>query len=206
MTIIKICGLMEREHIETAVAAGVDWIGFVFAPSKRQVSIAQAAELAQAVPAHVKKVGVFVNAEPAFIQEAAGAVGLDFIQYHGDESNEDIQAIGLPSIKAFSIRSADDLAEAAKFNVNYYLFDAPGTDYRGGSGHTFDWSHLEAWQGAPFLLAGGLNKNNVANAITSVQPFGIDVSSGVEQDGQKNHALIKQFILQARGAIQRANN
>lgn len=200
MTIIKICGLMEREHIETAVQAGVNWLGFVFAPSKRQVSIEQAKALAAAIPSHIKKVGVFVNAEPNFIQQAAEEVGLDFIQYHGDETNEDIQAIGLPSIKAFAIRSADDLAAATKYEVDYYLFDAPGTDYRGGSGHTFDWSHLHAWQGGPFLLAGGLTIDNVANAITAVQPFGIDVSSGVEQDGRKNNDKIKQFISNARGA------
>lgn len=206
MTIIKICGLMEREHIETAVTAGVNWIGFVFAPSKRQVTIEQAKTLAEAIPSHIKKVGVFVNAEPAFIQQAAAEVGLNFIQYHGDETNEDIQAIGLPSIKAFAIRSADDLAEAAKYEVDYCLFDAPGTDYRGGSGHTFDWSHLQTWQGAPFLLAGGLNINNVATAITTVQPFGIDVSSGVERDGRKDHQLIEQFIKRARGANSHAYN
>lgn len=206
MTIIKICGLLESEHIETAVKAGVNWIGFVFAPSKRQVSIEQAKALAEVVPNHVKKVGVFVNAEPAFIHEVAKEVGLDFIQYHGDETNKDIQKIGLPAIKAFAIRSADDLAEAAKYEVDYYLFDAPGTDYRGGSGHTFDWSHLQAWQGAPFLLAGGLTIENVAQAITTVQPFGIDVSSGVERDGRKDHELIEQFISQARGASNHANN
>ena len=206
MTIIKICGLMEREHIETAVQAGVNWIGFVFAPSKRQVTIEQAKVLAEAVPAHVKKVGVFVNAEPDFIQQAAQEVGLDYIQYHGDETNEVIQAIGLPSVKAFAIRSEEDLKEAAKYKVDYYLFDAPGTDYRGGSGHTFDWSHLKAWKGAPFLLAGGLNIENVANAITAVQPFGIDVSSGVERDGRKDHELIEQFISKARGAEQHASN
>lgn len=206
MTIIKICGLMEREHIDSAVAAGANWIGFVFAPSKRQVTIAQAKKLATALPTHVKKVGVFVNAEPTFIQKAQLEVGLDFIQYHGDETNEDIQAIGLPSVKAFAIRSEDDLKEAAKFNVDYYLFDAPGTDYRGGSGHTFDWTHLKAWHGGPFLLAGGLTIENVKNAIATVQPFGIDVSSGVELNGRKNNDLIEQFIIRARGANEHANN
>ena len=206
MTIIKICGLMEREHIQAAVEAGVNWIGFVFAPSRRQVTVAEARELAAAIPAEVKKVGVFVNAEPAFIHQVQAEVGLDFIQYHGDETNEDIQAIGLPSIKAFAIRSADDLADAAKYNVDYYLFDAPGTDYRGGSGHTFDWSHLNEWQGAPFLLAGGLTIDNVATAINTVQPYGIDVSSGVELNGRKDRHLIEQFILQARGANNYANN
>lgn len=206
MTIVKICGLKEIEHVQAAVNAGADWIGFVFAPSKRQVTIEQAKELAAAIPASIKKVGVFVNAEPAFIKEAARSVGLDYIQYHGDETNEDIQAIGLPAVKAISIRSAEDLKQAATFTVDYFLFDAPGTEYRGGSGHTFDWSVLQLWQGTPFLLAGGLNADNIQTAIETVQPFGVDVSSSVEIDGRKDSTLIEQFIANAKGANEHANS
>ena len=181
MTFVKICGLKELEHVQTAVNAGANFIGFVFAPSKREVSIEQAKGLAKHIPAHVKKVGVFVNA---------------------DETNAFIQHIGLPAIKALSIRNASDVLNAASYDVDYYLFDAPGTDYRGGSGHTFDWSLLEQ-SNIPrekVILAGGLNPSNVAQAIGLVQPFGVDVSSGVEKDSVKDSALIQSFLQAAKGA------
>ena len=202
MTFVKICGLKEPEHVQTAIHAGADFIGFVFAPSKREVSIEQAKRLAKQIPANVKKVGVFVNADEAFLKEVYDKVPLDYIQYHGDETNAFIQHIGLPAIKAFSIRNAEDVLNAARYDVDYYLFDAPGTDYRGGSGHTFDWSLLEQ-SNIPrekVILAGGLNPSNVAQAIELVQPFGVDVSSGVEQDGVKNDVLIQSFLQAAKGA------
>lgn len=202
MTFVKICGLKEPEHVQTAVHAGANFIGFVFAPSKREISIEQVQALAKQIPANVKKVGVFVNADEAFLKDVYEKVPLDYIQYHGDETNEFIQHIGLPAIKAFSIRNAEDVLNAARYDVDYYLFDAPGTDYRGGSGHTFDWSLLEQ-SNIPrekVILAGGLNPSNVAQAIELVQPFGVDVSSGVEQDGVKNHVLIQSFLQAAKGA------
>lgn len=202
MTFVKICGLKEREHIQTAIDAGADFIGFVFAPSKREVTIEQAHELAKGIPKSVKKVGVFVNAEQEFLQEAYEKVPLDYIQYHGDETNEFIQQIGLPAIKAFSIHNKEDVLKAARYDVDYYLFDAPGTDYRGGSGHSFDWSLLEE-SNIPrekVMLAGGLNPQNIAEAIHLIQPAGVDVSSGVEQDGVKNEGLIKSFLQMAKGA------
>ena len=202
MTFVKICGLKEPEHVQTAIHAGADFIGFVFAPSKREVSIEQARMLAKQIPANIKKVGVFVNADEAFLKEVYDKVPLDYIQYHGDETNAFIQHIGLPAIKALSIRNADDVLNAAHYDVDYYLFDAPGTDYRGGSGHTFDWSLLEQ-SNIPrekVILAGGLNPANVAQAIELVQPFAVDVSSGVEKDHIKNRALIQSFLQAAKGA------
>ena len=202
MTFVKICGLKEREHVQTAIDAGVDFIGFVFAPSRRVVTIEQAHELAKGIPDSVKKVGVFVNAEQAFLQEAYEKVPLDYIQYHGDESNDFIQQVGHPAIKAFSIRSKEDVLEAASYDVDYYLFDAPGTDYRGGSGHSFDWSLLVEANipREKVILAGGLNADNIAAAIQLVQPAGVDVSSGVEQNGVKNEGLIKSFLQTVKGA------
>lgn len=202
MTLVKICGLKERSHVKTAIHAGADFIGFVFAPSKRQVSIEQAFELAKSIPENGKKIGVFVNAEKDFLQEAYEKVPLDYIQYHGDETNEFIQQVGLPAIKAFSIRTKEDVQKAADYDVDYYLFDTPGTDYRGGSGHSFDWSLLEELNipREKIILAGGLNKDNITAAIHLVQPAGVDVSSGVEQDGVKNEALIKSFLQTAKGA------
>lgn len=202
MTFVKICGLKEPEHVQTAVNAGANFIGFVFAPSKREVSIEQAQALAKHIPASVKKVGVFVNADETFLKDVYNKVPLDYIQYHGDETNAFIQHIGLPAIKAFSIRNTADVLNAASYDVDYYLFDAPGIDYRGGSGHTFDWSLLER-SNIPrekVILAGGLNPSNIAQAIQLVQPFGVDVSSGVEQNDVKNHTLIKCFLQAAKGA------
>ena len=203
MTNVKICGLKETEHVKTADNSGADFIGFMFAPSKRRVTVEEAVELAKAIPKTVKKVGVFVNEEPAKICQIAETVGLDYIQYHGDETAEQIQEIGLPAIKAFSIRAEEDVERAATYNVDYYLFDAPGTDYRGGSGNSFDWMLLDKVN-IPLekvILAGGLKAENVGLAITLVEPFAVDVSSGVEVDGRKSSAAITKFIETAKGEL-----
>lgn len=203
MTKVKICGLKEIEHVETAVHAGADFIGFMFAPSKRRITVEEAVELAKAIPNTVKKVGVFVNEESATIRQIAEAVGLDYIQYHGDETPEQIQEIGLPAIKAFSIRSEEDVERAATYDVDYYLFDAPGTDFRGGSGNSFDWMLLDKVN-IPLekvILAGGLKVENVGLAITLVEPYAVDVSSGVEIDGRKDSAAITKFIETAKGEL-----
>ncbi|QBK25162.1 phosphoribosylanthranilate isomerase [Ureibacillus thermophilus] len=196
MTKVKICGLKENVHVHCAVNAGSDFVGFVFAPSKRQISIEKARELAKLVPNHVKKVGVFVNPTIEEVREAFESVPLDYVQYHGNEDPNFINQLGYPSIKAFSIRDKDDVEKASKFNVDYYLFDAPGTDYAGGSGNTFDWSLLDQLSipREKVILAGGLNAANVNQAIATVQPFAVDVSSGVEQHGKKSCELIQSFI------------
>ncbi|KGR75904.1 phosphoribosylanthranilate isomerase [Ureibacillus sinduriensis] len=196
MAKVKICGLKEEEHVLAAVEAGATWIGFMFAPSKRQISIDRAKELAKLVPPEVKTVGVFVNPTGQVVQHVVENVGLDYVQYHGSEEPAFIKQLGYPSIKAISIRSYEDVQNASCYDVDYYLFDAPGTDYAGGSGHVFEWSLLERLSipRSRVLLAGGLNSDNVARAITQVAPFGVDVSSGVEKKGEKDSRLIKQFI------------
>lgn len=201
MTKVKICGLKEAEHIQAAVEAGADFIGLMFAPSKRRITIEQAIVLAQHIPPNVKKVGVFVNEKPEIIKQIAELVGLDFIQYHGDESAEQIAEIGLPAIKAFSIRTKEDVKRASTYTIDYYLFDAPGTDFRGGSGNSFDWTLLDDVN-IPLdkvILAGGLTEENVGIATMLVQPFAVDVSSGVEIDGRKDTEKIKRFVECAKG-------
>ena len=196
MTKVKICGLQEQEHVKTAVHAGADAIGFVFAPSKRRVSIEQAQQLAKHVPQGVLKIGVFVNPTPAELKEAVERVPLDYVQYHGEETPAFIQEQGYPAIKALSIREKEDVQVAANYQVDYYLFDAPGTEFKGGSGHTFDWTLLEQ-VGIPkekLLLAGGLNVDNIEAAITDVGPFMVDVSSGVETNGSKDSTKIQAFL------------
>lgn len=202
MVKVKICGLKEEEHVQSAVAAGATWIGFMFAPSKRQISIERASELAKLIPAHVKKVGVFVNPTEQEVRDAVEAADLDYVQYHGDEDPAFIRELGFPSIKAISIRGYEDVEKASHYDVDYYLFDAPGTDYAGGSGHVFDWTLLDQLSipKERVILAGGLKSENVARAIAQVAPFGVDVSSGVEKDGRKCSKLIKQFIESATNA------
>lgn len=125
MTKVKICGLKEIQHVKAAVQAGADAIGFVFAPSKRQVTIAQAQQLAKHVPKGVMKIGVFVNPTPEELQKAVLGVPLDYVQYHGNETPDFIAQQGYPSIKALSIHGAEDVQAATNYDVDYYLFDAP---------------------------------------------------------------------------------
>ncbi|MCG7343479.1 phosphoribosylanthranilate isomerase [Sporosarcina sp. ACRSL] len=195
MTKVKICGLMEPEHVQAAVEAGADAVGFVFAPSRRRVAIEEAKELARLVPDHVMKIGVFVDADQEELERTFREVPLDFIQYHGDESSEFIRKIGLPSIKALSVRSSEDVEKGSSYRTDYVLFDTPGIEFKGGSGKVFDWSLVE--EDVPrkrMILAGGLNAENVKDAIRQVRPFMVDVSSGVEIDRRKDETLIREFI------------
>ena len=196
MTKVKICGLKEVQHVQAAVQADADAIGFVFAASKRQVSIEQAQQLALHIPEGVMKIGVFVNPTAEELQAAVSSVPLDYVQYHGDETPDFIAQQGYPSIKALSVHCAQDVQAAANYTVDYYLFDAPGTDYKGGSGHTFDWTLLET-AGIPrekLILAGGLKKENIQEALSLVSPYMVDVSSGVETKGSKDTEKIVAFL------------
>lgn len=196
MTKVKICGLKEVLHVQAAVNAGADAIGFVFAPSKRLVSITQAHELAKHVPLGVLKIGVFVNPTAEELRAAVEGVPLDYVQYHGEETPDFIREQGFPAIKALSVRSEEDIKAAGQYDVDYYLFDAPGTDFKGGSGHTFDWTLLET-VGIPkekLILAGGLKQDNIREALSLVAPFMVDVSSGVETDGVKDKEKIEGFL------------
>ena len=196
MTKVKICGLMEAQHVKTAVDAGTDAIGFVFAPSRRQVTIAEAQELAKNIPLGVLKVGVFVDASQDEIEQTYREVPLDYVQFHGDESSDFIKKVGLPSIKVLSVYSDEDVRRSAHYETNYFLFDTPGTDFKGGSGMTFDWQLMKdvGVQSGKVILAGGLNTDNVAQAIRMVNPYMVDVSSGVESMGRKDENLIRTFI------------
>ncbi len=196
MTKVKICGLKEQQHVQAAVEAGAAAVGFVFAPSKRRVTVEQAQQLAKYVPESVLKIGVFVNPSAEELRAAVEKVPLDYVQYHGEESPEFIRQQGYPAIKALSVRGAKDVHMAANYDVDYYLFDAPGTDFKGGSGHTFDWTLLEL-VGIPrekLMLAGGLQAENIEEAVSLVSPSMVDVSSGVETDGIKDIAKINAFL------------
>lgn len=199
MTKVKICGLMKPEHVKAAGQA--DAIGFVFAPSKRRVTVEQAAELAKHVPAGVDKIGVFVNASLEEIERTVREVPLTMVQVHGDEPDELVKAISVPVVQAFSVRTSADAEKLNRSVADFILVDAPGTEFRGGSGHVFDWSLLDGADidHSRLIVAGGLNPENVAAAIDQTKPFMVDVSSGVETEGIKDEMKIEQFIRKAKG-------
>ncbi len=180
MTKVKICGLTTREAVEAAVNSGADYIGFVFAKSKRQVGIKQASHLAQFIPKTVQKVGVFVSPTLMELQEAIVKVPLDLVQIHGEFSDEDFEKLDVPSIRAIPVEKT---LEGIETKADFLLFDAP----LAGSGKTFDWELLKDEKiEKPYFLAGGLTVDNVKQAITFFRPYAVDVSSGVETDGNKD--------------------
>ncbi len=199
---VKICGLRTVEHALVAATAGADLLGLVFAPSRRQVTLTEAATIAAAVhklPApRPRLVGLFVHEQPERIETIVQQVGLDLVQLSGDEPVSDAAAVTVPMIKAIrmdgSQREADWLQQPVTFLVDAHV---PGS--YGGTGVRADWARAAtlALQ-RPLFLAGGLNVANVAAAIAAVHPLGVDVSSGVERDGRKDALLIETFIAAAR--------
>ena len=188
MTKVKICGLSTVEAVETAVLAGADYIGFVFAASKRQVSLEQAQELAKRVTGKTKIVGVFVSPSLEDLEQAIGRVPLDMVQIHGTFDEALIPLISVPVIRA--IQLSDQEAQVSS-QADYLLFDAPVA----GSGQTFDWNLLKDQKiQQDFFIAGGLTVDNVRQARETFQPYALDVSSGVETDGRKDIEKIKAFI------------
>ena len=188
MTKVKICGLSTVEAVETAVLAGADYIGFVFAESKRQVSLEQAHELAKLVTGKTKIVGVFVSPSLVELEQAIGQVPLDIVQIHGMFDETLIPKISVPVIRA--IQLSDQEAKVTS-PADFLLFDAPVA----GSGRTFDWDLLKDQKiQQDFFIAGGLTVDNVRQARETFQPYALDVSSGVETDGRKDIEKIKAFI------------
>ncbi len=202
-TRIKICGLTRPQDVRTAVDCGADAIGFVFyPPSPRAVDIEQAAELVALLPPFVTAVGLFVNATPAEIDAVLARVPLQLLQFHGDEAESDCARYGRPWIKAARMRPGVDLLEFSSFHprASGILVDAFVEGY-GGGGRTFDWSLIPEGFGRPLVLSGGLDADNVAEAVRRVRPWAVDVSSGVESaKGIKDAAKIAAFIAGVRHA------
>lgn len=197
---VKICGITRIEDAQAAVAHGADAIGLVFyEPSPRNVTVTQAIEIADTIPAFVTVVGLFVNAEPAFVRDVISRVGLDLLQFHGDETPQECAQYGLPFIKAIRVKSDTNLIQCAKdFSTSRGLLLDTYTDgVAGGTGHVFDWNLIPAQLDKPVILAGGLNADNVAQAIHQVKPYAVDVSGGVEMSkGIKDAARIAAFMQQ----------
>jgi phosphoribosylanthranilate isomerase len=202
---VKICGITNVEDARAAVEAGADAIGLIFAPgSPRLVEPTAAHEIASAVPAHVKKVGVFVNEAVETVNRLAREVPLDLVQLHGAETPEFTRLVEVPVIKAVRVRGAIDVEHLRAYKASAILLDTYVEGAHGGTGRTFDWDLARpvVRAGLPVLLSGGLTPENVAEAVRRVQPWGVDVSSGVEsRPGRKDHDKVRAFIANAKGAI-----
>ena len=215
---VKMCGISKIETIPAVIEANPDYMGLVFAPSKRQVTVDQAKTLVEELHKQyanrynrdaeqysnqtlihqesIKTVGVFVNETVESLLKIAKEVKLDVIQLHGDEDESFIQTLKEQSNvevwKAVQVRSAADAEAWIDSSADMLLFDAYHKDERGGTGEVFDWSSLDEFE-RPFMLAGGINSTNVARAIRTVRPYGIDISSGIETEGVKDDEKIKAF-------------
>ncbi len=208
MTRIKICGLTEVQHAVSASTSGADFIGMVFAPSKRQISADKASQIVKAakkISPDIVTVGVFVNSSADEINRIAEKCKLDRVQLSGDESWEFCRKIERPLIKAIHVRAnskTEDIIQVMKKGLEVvigkelvYLLDSKIGDNYGGTGQTFDWQIARAAaRKFPVFIAGGLTPDNVRLVIEEVRPWGVDVSSGVESDGTKDTGKITAFI------------
>jgi phosphoribosylanthranilate isomerase len=201
---VKICGITNAPDALAAVEAGADMLGFMFyEKSPRQVSTRTAAEIIRSLPQFAIKVGVFVNAPAELVLRAIGDCGLNLLQFHGEEPPEYCTQFGLMNVKAFRIRDAESLKALTDYPTDAWMLDAFVAGKAGGTGEKFNWDlAIEAKKlGRPIFLAGGLTPENVAEAVAKVQPYAVDVSSGVESaPGKKDAAKIKAFIDAARSA------
>lgn len=211
MTRVKICGLREKIHAVAAAEAGADFVGVIFAPSPRQVTLPQGREIVMAVKKKsnaVQTVGVFVNAPSYLVNQVADTCGLDWVQLSGNESWEYCREIKRPVIKVIRVGKGRQklrqiLAAGARLLASQqylYLLDSAVKGKYGGTGLTFDWTPVQPLAKIfPIIVAGGLTPENVTEVIERVAPWGVDVSSGVETDGVKDVAKITAFV----GAVRR---
>jgi phosphoribosylanthranilate isomerase len=210
-TLIKICGITNRADALCAAAAGAEAIGFVFAASPRRVTPEEVGKIVPHLPSHITTVGLFVNAGREEILEAVARSGVKSVQLHGEEAPELLEQLAeeLPQaaeaafcwprlIRAFRLRDTGDLAQLRDYSrANAFLIDAWVEGKAGGTGKSADWNLARAAKnyGHPVILAGGLGPENVAAALASVRPYGVDVSSGVEiSPGKKDPEKIKTFV------------
>ena len=197
---VKICGLTRDEDVKAAVTAGADVLGFVFTKSPRRISINTAIRLSGYVPPGVLRVGLFLDQDRSEIDRVLDSVPLDILQFHGRETQQQCSVFNLPWLKAVAMNNAGSakLAEAEYPGALGLLLDSHTEGKRGGSGKVFDWS-LSAQLSKSVWLAGGLNAENVAQAIRTVRPYAVDVSSGVESaPGIKDFSRISNFIKAVR--------
>ena len=201
-TRIKLCGMTRAEDVELAVALGVDYIGLVFAGgSPRHLALAQAQPLRALVPASVGVVALVMDAPRAEVEAIASTLRPDCLQFHGSEEDRFCASFGMPYWKAIAMGDGADPALAmARFpSARGFVLDGHGAGEAGGSGRSFDWTRWPRDQHRPVLLAGGLSVQNVALALRTARPWGVDVSSGIEQaPGAKDAAHMRAFVAAVR--------
>jgi phosphoribosylanthranilate isomerase len=212
MTRVKICGLSKVTDAVASAEAGADFVGLVFAPSRRKVTMATAARILEALSrtgCHTQTVGVFVNENPAVVNDIAAGLNLDWVQLSGDESWDYCLEIERPIIKVIHVKNGmSDSDILNEIQAGYdklgdrtrlHLLDTGQSNLHGGTGKSFNWDIArEACFRYPVIIAGGLNPDNTVNLIRKLNPWGVDVSSGVESNGRKDTAKIKSFIQNVR--------
>ncbi len=211
MTWIKICGTTNLSDAQACLAAGADALGFIFAPSSRRIEVGQAAEIISGLTDDIEKIGVFVNETPARIAEIVEAVGLTGVQLHGNEPADEMDqyrhALGqrkiIKALQAHELLSSSESVNGymqSRSVIDAILLDAGSPSQRGGTGQAFDWTAAapivaEIRARMPVIMAGGLNPENVGEAIRLFAPWGVDVVSGVEREvGIKDDAKLRSFV------------
>ncbi len=205
MTKIKICGITNIEDAVTAIGYGADALGFVFFPkSPRNITPETARSIVQSLPPFITAVGVFVDEDVSNIEKTVSYVGLNAVQLHGSEPPESCN-LSRKVIKAIRIKGLSDVESLNSYkNVSAYLLDTYSPHAHGGTGHVFNWEvAVDAKKFGRIILAGGLTPENIVEAVKMVQPYGVDVSSGVEGSckGKKDHNKLKLFIERAKSAF-----
>ncbi|MBC8178257.1 MAG: phosphoribosylanthranilate isomerase [Desulfobacteraceae bacterium] len=205
MVRVKICGITNHRDARMSVEMGADAIGFIFAPSSRQITPEKAREIICGIPPFVQTVGVFVNERPDTIREIIESCSLDLIQLHGDETPDTCAEFMPQAIKAFRFREGSVLQSIRPYRrkIRAMLFDSYDEKIRGGTGKTCNWDLALRGKdfGIPIILSGGLTPSNIERAISSVKPFAVDVNSGVEKrPGKKDHLLMRELMEKIRKA------
>lgn len=200
----KICGITRLEDAKASIHAGCDALGFVFyKESPRYIALDAFKVIAKELSPFVTKAGLFVNADPAEIEEAIRSGLVNVLQFHGDETPDFCRQFKFPYIKAVAVSSSVDLLQYAKdfYDAEALLLDASHEHLKGGTGQTFDWNLIPHSLSKPIILAGGLNVDNVKEAINQVKPYAVDISGGVEDSkGIKNSLKIQAFIKETQDA------
>ncbi|MCP4704379.1 MAG: phosphoribosylanthranilate isomerase [candidate division Zixibacteria bacterium] len=199
-TRIKICGITNLADAQKAVEFGANALGFVFAESLRQAKPPIVEEIVKILPPFVSKVGVFVNEEIDTVKELYSSCKLDIVQLHGDEDIQYIESLSIPFIKAFKVDGNEVKKQIKEFGLPYFLLDTYDKNISGGTGKSFDWQIAKESAGfGNVILSGGLNPDNIKEALETVKPYAVDVSSGIEKaPGKKDHQKMKYFINEVR--------
>lgn len=198
---VKICGITNLEDALHAVQCRADAVGFIFyEESPRFISHYHAAEIVKKLPEHISKIGVFVNADRKFVHDVVTHVNLSAVQLYGNEGPDDLVSFEASVIKAIRVKNDFDVETLRNYIVDAFLLDAHKEGQYGGTGKTFDWNiAVRAKEYGKVILSGGLTTENIEDAVRFVQPYGVDVSSGVEASpGKKNPEKVREFIMRAK--------